>query len=307
MLGSIKWKYVCCTSIRIIGIEIEQKVGRRWDIFALCHGTRLVETPTWSLIALSYPYSLFIVLLLAQFCALMPIYGITTKSAKQLKFTWINLRVLHTMILLFGVGAMIILSLIWATSNKITIPILGKCGKRCRSQRNWHLRVNCGTFFNIFHRAPDMVWLKIRYHLVFHMDGETLAQIDELLGACGTSFAPTRIASKKLSIFQRNPFPYNCDFRYIAGWEPPRIAKGFERIIRFLDIFSWAYDVNSGRRLPWYLLYEQYQFGNIFCAGMAAIVHNYAIRRWMDGFCHWDHQLLLHVHMGVYGLTDNRG
>lgn len=66
------------------------------------------------------------VLLLAQFFAVMPIYGITTKSAKELKFTWINLRVLHSAILLFGVAVMIILSLIWATSNTLTIQILGK-------------------------------------------------------------------------------------------------------------------------------------------------------------------------------------
>lgn len=66
-----------------------------------------------------------IVLLLAQFFAIMPIYGITTKSAKELKFTWLNLRVLHSAVLLFCVTVMIILSLIWAASNKLTIPILG--------------------------------------------------------------------------------------------------------------------------------------------------------------------------------------
>lgn len=67
-----------------------------------------------------------IVLLLAQFFAVMPIYGITTKSARELKFNWINLRVLHSVALLCGVAVMTILSLIWATSNKLTIQILGK-------------------------------------------------------------------------------------------------------------------------------------------------------------------------------------
>lgn len=89
-------------------------------------GLQINSHVSFACISINKYISQLIVLLLAQFFAVMPIYGITTKSAKELKFNWINLRVLHSAVLLFAVAVMTMLSLIWATSNKLTIPILGK-------------------------------------------------------------------------------------------------------------------------------------------------------------------------------------
>lgn len=51
-LDFINWKFAWCAWIRIVGIEIEQKLGRRWNIIALCHGSRLVDTSNWMLTVL---------------------------------------------------------------------------------------------------------------------------------------------------------------------------------------------------------------------------------------------------------------
>lgn len=69
---------------------------------------------------------LFTVLLLAQFFAVMPIYGISSPTAKGLRFTWFNLRVLHTFVILCGLLIIITLSVIWAVSSQLSISIIGE-------------------------------------------------------------------------------------------------------------------------------------------------------------------------------------
>lgn len=65
------------------------------------------------------------VLLLAQFFAVMPLYGITARSANNLKFTYFNLRTFHTVIIITGNMVMVILSILWAASNQLTISVFG--------------------------------------------------------------------------------------------------------------------------------------------------------------------------------------
>lgn len=61
-----------------------------------------------------------------------------------------------------------------------------------------------------------MVWLEIRCHCVFYMVGETMVQIDELLGARGTTCAKIRNEPKKLFIFQGNSIPCHFDNGHVA-------------------------------------------------------------------------------------------
>lgn len=67
-----------------------------------------------------------LVLLLAQFFGIMPLYGLTGKTADRLQFTWFNLRMLHSIIIMGGNFVMMTLSLKWVTQiENITISDLG--------------------------------------------------------------------------------------------------------------------------------------------------------------------------------------
>lgn len=67
-----------------------------------------------------------LVLLLAQFFAIMPLYGITGKTPDRLRFTWFNFRMLHSLIIMGGNFVMMSLSLKWVTQKqKITISDMG--------------------------------------------------------------------------------------------------------------------------------------------------------------------------------------
>lgn len=66
------------------------------------------------------------VLLLAQFFAVMPMDGITAKTSKRLKFKWLDLRTLHTLIIMLGILVMIILSIHWAMHQQTMFQTVGK-------------------------------------------------------------------------------------------------------------------------------------------------------------------------------------
>lgn len=66
------------------------------------------------------------VLILAQLCGVMPLIGISAKSPKQLKFTWFNLRMLHSAIIMSALLAHAYFSLRWAAYNKVNVSVLGK-------------------------------------------------------------------------------------------------------------------------------------------------------------------------------------
>lgn len=65
------------------------------------------------------------VLVLAQLFAILPIYGIKGESSKELKFAWINYRMLHTTIILCGVMSMVIISIVWGASTTISFKQIG--------------------------------------------------------------------------------------------------------------------------------------------------------------------------------------
>ncbi|XP_055317723.1 gustatory receptor for sugar taste 64f-like [Sitodiplosis mosellana] len=54
----------------------------------------------------------------------MPCSGISSKSAKHLKFEWFNLRTMHSSIVLCGLAIMIVISARWAATNPISMSIL---------------------------------------------------------------------------------------------------------------------------------------------------------------------------------------
>lgn len=62
---------------------------------------------------------------MAQFIAVMPLYGITQPAASALKFTWINIRTFHNLFILLLIFIMAILSIIWGTSNKLSLKSVG--------------------------------------------------------------------------------------------------------------------------------------------------------------------------------------
>lgn len=65
------------------------------------------------------------VLMLAQVCAIMPLSGITAKSPRQLKFTWINLRMLHTVFVMSVQLMNAYYAIRYALNNKVNISIMG--------------------------------------------------------------------------------------------------------------------------------------------------------------------------------------
>lgn len=71
----------------------------------------------------------FVVLVLAQFFAVMPVQGVMGKSAKDLKFVWKSPRTIYC----FFVFAMICLNAVcaafWMLNERITFIRLGKVGR----------------------------------------------------------------------------------------------------------------------------------------------------------------------------------
>lgn len=67
---------------------------------------------------------------MAQLFAVFPIRGFSTKATTELHFNWINYRIFHCLIILFGVTIMAVLSIVWIMSmatSDITVKKLGKC------------------------------------------------------------------------------------------------------------------------------------------------------------------------------------
>lgn len=115
--------YICIVEQIIKGFSMKKKrfflVAKNVHFFKRAKKKNMSDT--------SSHIALIPVLVLAQFFAVMPLYGITKKSAKNLNFNFFNFRILHTVIIMTGNLIMVILSTIWTTSNQITITELGKC------------------------------------------------------------------------------------------------------------------------------------------------------------------------------------
>lgn len=55
----------------------------------------------------------------------MPLYGVHSKSASNLKFHWIGIRMGYSLLLLFALAVMATLSIYWAASTYNSIKKLG--------------------------------------------------------------------------------------------------------------------------------------------------------------------------------------
>lgn len=62
---------------------------------------------------------------MAQLFAVMPIFGIKTKHASELKFNWINYRMLYCISVMFGVMFFVALSILWAASSDLSMKRIG--------------------------------------------------------------------------------------------------------------------------------------------------------------------------------------
>lgn len=65
------------------------------------------------------------VLIIAQIFAIMPLYGIRTPNAAQLKFVWMSGRMLHSVLVSGAVAVMTIMSIIWCASGPVSVARLG--------------------------------------------------------------------------------------------------------------------------------------------------------------------------------------
>ncbi|XP_031630218.1 gustatory receptor for sugar taste 64f-like [Contarinia nasturtii] len=65
--------------------------------------------------------ALYPVLFLGQIFAILPVSGISSKSAKNLKFKWFDFRTLHTLLVMGGQAIGIALSVRWIARNKFTM------------------------------------------------------------------------------------------------------------------------------------------------------------------------------------------
>lgn len=135
-----------------------------------------------------------LVLLLAQFFAVMPIYGINTASAKELRFSWLNLRVLHTVIILCGFLVIITLSTIWAVSSPLSISIIGEYIQiislcTCINASCFYLYslLAAPTPFATNSRAFNLVYIQFNCAGEFSVIGQALATLDDALGGCRTT------------------------------------------------------------------------------------------------------------------------
>lgn len=64
-------------------------------------------------------------LLLAQIFATMPLHGVHSKSANNLTFHWIGTRMAYSLLVLFALNVMAMLSIYWAASTYNSIKKLG--------------------------------------------------------------------------------------------------------------------------------------------------------------------------------------
>lgn len=165
------------------------------------------------------------VLLLAQFFAVMPLYGITARSANNLKFTYFNLRTFHTVIIITGNMVMVILSILWAASNQLTISVFGNhflidvwidyrkeskftskwfCFQFAIARLLWSRKMLNDFFITFFFlcRADCMVFNEMRNINVFLVVGEKVASVNEWLGANRTKFTNLPWTQAELRIFQ---------------------------------------------------------------------------------------------------------
>lgn len=65
------------------------------------------------------------VLIVAQIFAVMPLYGICTAHAAELKFVWWSGRMLHSVLVSGAVCAMTVMSIIWGAAGPTTVARLG--------------------------------------------------------------------------------------------------------------------------------------------------------------------------------------
>lgn len=67
----------------------------------------------------SYIYFIFRyeVLVLGQIFAVMPLSGVTSKTAKNLKFKWFDLRTLYTFLVMIGIFIMIMVCFKWTLAR----------------------------------------------------------------------------------------------------------------------------------------------------------------------------------------------
>lgn len=87
----------------------------------------------------------------------MPLYGLTGKTADRLRFSWINVRMLHSLIILSANFVMMSLSLNWVTQiENVTISDLGT-------------KLHPNAKHTIFNILPSF-FISIRVGLVLHVD-----------------------------------------------------------------------------------------------------------------------------------------
>lgn len=102
-------------------------------------------------------------MVLAQLCAIMPLTGVLSKAPEQLKFTWYNMRMLHTIIIMVGQLTHAFYSLEWVTHNEINITTLGKCILPLFTATDW---INYCMKMNRF--TDPLIWFASKFLLLAH-------------------------------------------------------------------------------------------------------------------------------------------
>lgn len=74
-------------------------------------------------------------LAVAQVFAIMPLYGIRTGDAAQLRFVWLSGRMAHSMLVLAAFFVMSVLSIVWGAAGPTTIQRLGACDECALDKR----------------------------------------------------------------------------------------------------------------------------------------------------------------------------
>lgn len=67
----------------------------------------------------------------------MPLYGIRTPEAEQLRFVWMSGRMLHSVLVMSAVTVLSVMSIIWIATGQTTIDRLRK-----RAHNNMTLKCN---------------------------------------------------------------------------------------------------------------------------------------------------------------------
>lgn len=110
------------------------------------------------------------VLFLGQIFAIMPVTGISSKSANNLKFEWINFRTLYASVVMTGQAIMIILAARWAMTNPLSMSTIGICRYNHHHYHHYHHH----RYRHHYHHHHQHIhicivslcgWFRIHYHL----------------------------------------------------------------------------------------------------------------------------------------------